>query len=137
MAHTTAERGTEVRILSAVPTFLAEDVAATARWYVDNLGFTLAGNVPKNPPYVYASLMRDGAEIMLLSLAEYRKPDLSSLRPEGLWDAYFRMRGVNALYQQVKGEPFIKMKLKQQPYSDWEFEVCDPNGYVIVFGGEY
>jgi hypothetical protein len=29
------------------------------------------------------------------------------------------------------------MKLKQQPYSDWEFEVCDPNGYVVVFGGEY
>ena len=50
MAHTTAERGTEVRILSAVPTFLAEDVAATARWYVDNLGFTIAGNFPKIPP---------------------------------------------------------------------------------------
>jgi len=72
MVHTTAEHGTEVRILSAVPTFLAEDVAATARWYVDNLGFTLAGNFPKSPPYAYASLMRDGAEIMLLSLADYR-----------------------------------------------------------------
>jgi hypothetical protein len=34
MAHTTAERGTEVRMLSAVPTFLAEDVAETTRWYV-------------------------------------------------------------------------------------------------------
>jgi hypothetical protein len=32
------------------PTFLAEDVAATARWYVDNLGFTIAGNFPKSPP---------------------------------------------------------------------------------------
>ena len=137
MTHTTADRGIATRILSAVPTFLAEDVDATARWYVEHLGFTLAGSFPANPPYAYASIMRDGAEIMLLSLADYRKPDLSALRPEGLWDAYLRMRGVNALYQEVKGEPFIKMKLKQQPYSDWEFEVCDPNGYVIVFGGEY
>ena len=24
---------------------------------------------------------------------------------------------------------------KQQPYGDWEFEVRDPNGYVLVFSG--
>jgi len=28
------------------------------------------------------------------------------------------------------------MPLKQQPYGDWEFEVRDANGYVLVFGGE-
>jgi len=28
------------------------------------------------------------------------------------------------------------MPLKQQPYGDWEFELRDPNGYVLVFGGE-
>jgi hypothetical protein len=27
------------------------------------------------------------------------------------------------------------MLLKQQRYGDWEFEVRDPNGYVLVFGG--
>jgi len=28
------------------------------------------------------------------------------------------------------------MPLKQQPYGDWEFELRDPNGYVLVFGAE-
>jgi hypothetical protein len=23
--------------------------------------------------------------------------------------------------------------LRKQPYGDWEFEVRDPNGYVLVF----
>ena len=24
----------------------------------------------------------------------------------------------------------------RQPYGDWEFEVIDPSGYVLVFGGD-
>ncbi len=121
---------------SAVPTFLVPDIAATARWYVNELGFTLAGNVPPQEPYVYASLMRDGAELMLLNLADYQKPDLSARRPSGLWDAYFRMSGVAALYETVKGKPFVTMELTRQSYGDLEFELRDPNGYILVFGGD-
>ena len=136
MTETAAAIRAETHIYAAVPTFLVPDVAATARWYSEHLGFRTAGTFPKQEPYAYASLQRDAAEIMLLSLAGYKKPDLSGRRPEGLWDAYLRMRGVHALYEAVRGEPFVKMPLKQQPYGDWEFEVRDPNGYVLVFGGE-
>jgi catechol 2,3-dioxygenase-like lactoylglutathione lyase family enzyme len=125
-----------VHVWSAVPTFLAADVAATARWYAEHLGFRIAGHVPDREPYVYASLQRDEAEIMLLSLPDYRKPDLSSLRPSGLWDAYFRLAGVGSLYEGVRGKSFVKMPLRKQRYGDWEFEVFDPNGYVLTFGGD-
>jgi hypothetical protein len=70
-----------------VPTFLVDDVGSTARWYAEQLGFRTAGVVPPHEPYVYASLQRDGAELMLLRLAGYRKPDLAPSRPEGVWDA--------------------------------------------------
>ncbi len=126
----------ETRIRSAVPTFLVSDVAGTSRWYVEHLSFSLAGAVPKQEPFVYASLQRDGAEIMLLSLAGYRKPDVSRLRREGVWDAYIRVQGIRPLYESVRGQAFVQMPLKQQPYGDWEFEVRDPNGYVLVFGGD-
>lgn len=72
---------------------------------------------------------------MLLRLDGYEKPDLARSRPGGSWDAYFRMRGVKALYERVRGRVVIRMPLKKQTYGDWEFEVKDPNGYVIVFGG--
>jgi uncharacterized glyoxalase superfamily protein PhnB len=136
MTDTPTALRVDIQIKAAVPTFLVADVAGTARWYSEHLGFRTAGTFPKQEPYAYASLQRDGAEIMLLSLAGYEKPDLSARRPQGLWDAYVRMRGVHALYDALRGHAFVQMPLKQQPYGDWEFEVRDPNGYVLVFGGE-
>ena len=136
MAVHSAGADATVRIGSAVPTFLVADVAATARWYAEHLGFRTAGHVPAHEPYVYASLHRGGAEIMLLNLSGYRKPDLTSLRPAGLWDAYVRMDGVQALYETIRDQSFVRMPLKKQSYGDWEFEVRDPNGYVLVFGGD-
>jgi uncharacterized glyoxalase superfamily protein PhnB len=126
-----------IAIRSAVPTFLVADVSSTARWYATNLEFHTAGVVPDHEPYAYASLQRGQAEIMLLALADYQKPDLSARRPSGLWDAYIRADGVHKLYQTVEGQHFIRMPLTHEPYGDWEFEVRDPNGYVLVFGGGY
>lgn len=133
---TSVREATAIRIQSAVPTFLVPDIAATARWYESELGFTLAGQFPAQPPYVYASLQRDGGELMLLDLANYQKPNLSAQRPAGLWDAYFRIHGVRAFYETVKDKPFVKSQLTARPYGDLEFELRDPNGYVLVFGGD-
>jgi catechol 2,3-dioxygenase-like lactoylglutathione lyase family enzyme len=124
-----------IHIKAAVPTFVVDDVGRTARWYAEHLGFHIAGAFPGSEPYAYASLQRDGAEIMLLRLEGYQKPDLAAQRPEGVWDAYVRMHGVHAFWAVVRGEPFIRTPLKQQPYGDWEFEVRDPNGYILVFSG--
>jgi catechol 2,3-dioxygenase-like lactoylglutathione lyase family enzyme len=135
MTHATARRSTDITIHSATPTFLVSDVAATVDWYAANLGFHKTGSLPKQPPYVYASLMRGPVEIMLLSLEGYEKPDLRARRPVGLWDAYIRVDGATALYETVEGKSFVQQPLRRQPYGDWEFEVRDPNGYVLVFGG--
>jgi len=43
------------------------------------------------------------------------------------------MRGVKELYNEVKDKLEIMMPLRKQPYGDWEFEVKDPNGYILVF----
>jgi uncharacterized glyoxalase superfamily protein PhnB len=135
MSDPPADAAVTVAIRSAVPTFLVSDVGATARWYANELGFAVAGTFPDQEPFAYASVQRGGAEIMLLALENYRKPDLRARRPEGVWDAYVRMDGVRALFEALRSQPFIQAPLKHQPYGDWEFEVRDPNGYVLVFGG--
>jgi len=33
----------------------------------------------------------------------------------------------------VRDRVEILMPLQKQPYGDWEFEIKDPNGYVLVF----
>ncbi len=73
MTDTSTAIHADIQIKAAVPTFLVSDVASTARWYSEHLGFRTAGTFPPQEPYAYG---------------------------------------------------------------DWEFEVRDPNGYVLMFGGE-
>lgn len=126
----------ETRLRSSVPALLVRDVDETAAWFAANLGFRTVGIFPPQPPSVWASLQRDDAEIMLQRLEGYEKPDLYTQRPGGVWHVYIRAVGLHGLYESVRQQPFIKAPLRRQPYGDWEFEVEDPNGYVLVFGGD-
>ena len=120
------------KFIRAVPTFLVPDVGATINWYEQELGFT-SYPFPEKPPHVFASVCRNGIEIMFQLLRGYEKPDLHRLRDGGVWDAYLRMEGVKEFYEAIKDRVEIKLSLRQQPYGDWEFEVKDPNGYILVF----
>ena len=117
---------------SIAPVFLVGDVGATIEWYQTKLGFR-SNPFPSTEPYVFAILFRDHIEIMLQRLEEYQKPDDYTRRNGGVWDAYIRTSGLKELYYAVKDEVTIVQPLRQQPYGAWEFEVRDPNGYLLVF----
>lgn len=117
---------------AAAPCFPVSDVGETMRWYQEHLGFMLYP-FPDHEPYVFGIMVRDNIEIMLQRVPGYVKPDLYSRRPGGVWDAYVRMKGVKQLYEEVRDRVEILLPLRKQPYGDWEFEVKDLNGYVLVF----
>lgn len=119
-------------LYAAAPCFAVADVGATVRWYEEKLGFT-SDPFPENEPYVFAILFRDGVEIMLQRIEGYTKPDLYARRGGGVWDAYLRVVGVKEFYESVRELVTPIQPLRQQPYGAWEFEVKDPNGYVLVF----
>jgi uncharacterized glyoxalase superfamily protein PhnB len=131
-----SEHPRDIRMRSSAPVFLVADVNATAAWYAQHLGFETTGIFPPHPPAAWASLQRGGAEIMLQGLPGYRKSDVYEQRDGGVWNVYVRMNGVRQLFESVKHESFVRQQLCKQPYGDWEFEIVDPNGYVIVFGGD-
>jgi uncharacterized glyoxalase superfamily protein PhnB len=120
-----------MRRRSAVPTFLVHDVGSTAEWYAPELGFSYS-TFPKEAPFAYASLQRDGAEIMLLRQDGYRKPEV--VRATGAWDCYIRLDGVHELWDRVREKPFVAKPLAKQVYGDTEVELRDPKGYRLVFG---
>jgi len=121
---------------TAVPCFPVADISATIQWYEEQLGFIGDPFPPNCEPYVFAILRRDNVEIFLQRLEDYQKPDLYNSRPGGVWDAYFRIEGIRDLYESVREEATIVQPLRQQPYGNWEFEVKDPNGYILVFSEE-
>jgi uncharacterized glyoxalase superfamily protein PhnB len=114
------------------PTFPVADVDGTIRWYETHFGFT-SYPFPEKPPYAFASVRHGDVEIMFQRTEGYQKPDLYHLRDTGVWDGYIRMEGVKELYEAVKDKVGIKLPLQKQGYGDWEFEVIDPNGYILVF----
>lgn len=122
---------TTLRALAAV--FPVEDVGSTIRWYEANLGF---GSVthPPHEPYEWASMGRDGVEIMLQRVREYSKPDLYSMREGGVWDVYIRIEGIQDFFESVRENVDVISPLTRLDYGCIEFEVLDPNGYVLVFG---
>ena len=117
---------------SVAPCFPVADISATIRWYEEQLGFT-GDPFPPSEPHVFAILHRDNIEIMLQRVEGYAKPDLYNSRSGGVWDAYFRVEGVKDLFDSVREEAMIVQPLRKQPYGNWEFEVKDPNGYILVF----
>ena len=82
---------------------------------------------------MFAIVCRNQVEIMFQRIEDYQKADLYHLRGGGVWDAYIRMEGVKEFYEAVKDKIEIRMPLRKQGYGDWEFEVKDPNGYILVF----
>ena len=123
------------KLISSVPCFPVADVGATIRWYEDHLAFR-GDPFPASEPYVFGILFRDHAEIMLQRLEGYEKPDLYSQRSGGIWDAYIRMDGLREFYESVRERVNVIRHLERMPYSQWEFEVRDLNGYVLVFSEE-
>ncbi|HEY0763414.1 MAG TPA: VOC family protein [Pyrinomonadaceae bacterium] len=117
---------------SVAVVFSVNDISATIRWYEEQLGFT-GDPFPFSEPYVFAILRRDDVEIMLQRIVGFEKPNLYDQRSGGVWDAYFRVEGVKELYESVKDKTTIVQSLRRQPYGNWEFEVRDPNGYLLVF----
>ena len=123
----------------AVPVLQVANVETSLRWYVDVLGFK-PDAFPSSPPYSFAILRRDGAEIMLQCAEEPRVAHSAERRfdPEFLWSVYIRVAGTAVL--DVAAAVEKKAQLLRGPermfYGLVEFEVCDPDGYRVCVGGE-
>lgn len=123
---------TAPRLQSIAPSFLVDDVGFTARWYREHLGFSIDA-FPEREPWVFAILILDGVEIMLQRLAGHvHQSDVKRREPPG-WDAYIRMAGVRALHAKLGPKGLVTTPLTERAYADTEFEVTDPNGYILVF----
>jgi catechol 2,3-dioxygenase-like lactoylglutathione lyase family enzyme len=121
------------KFIFAATAFLVSDVGVTARWYRDVLGFEF-NTFPDAEPFEWASVRRGNVEIMLQRSEGYEKPDLDSLRPGGVWNAYIYITGVDELFEAIKDRAEVRRLPADQPYQLREFEIADPNGYVLVFG---
>ena len=112
---------------ATVPVLQVSNVAASMRWYRDVLGFD-GSAFPKEEPYAFALLCRDGSEIMLQSS---RDAPVS----HG-WAVYIRVTSneLLELAAHVRARAPLSREPERMPYRDVEFSVADPDGHEIVLG---
>lgn len=127
-----ADGGAQLR--GATPVFLVGDIAKTMEWYRTKLGFD-GEAIPPKPPHDFCILRRDDVTIFLQQLTGYRHRDHYDEREGGVWAAYLETNDVQSLYESLKNVSGVTIvqPLRHQPYGQWEFEVRDVDGRVLVF----
>jgi predicted enzyme related to lactoylglutathione lyase len=115
--------------LSAVPIFAVDDVAATARWYEEILGwtttFTWPGPDSGEAPW-YAGVYDGDVGFHLNS------SDPEAGRPG---KAYLFVRGVDALAEAIQARGGkLSVEPKSYDYGMRDFSIHDPAGNQITFG---
>jgi len=130
-AGSTTGRG---KLQDATPVFLVGDIAKTMEWYKTKLGFE-GEAIPPKPPHNFCILRKDAVTIFLQQLTGYRHRDHYDEREGGVWAAYIETNDVRGFYEALKNVPGVKIvkPLHHEPYDQWEFEVRDPDGHVLVF----
>ncbi len=119
------------KVEGAIAVLGVADVERSVAWYGQVLGFE-AQCFPQQPPYVFAILTRDRAEVMLQRVA----PNASGPVDPKVWSLYLRLSGAELLqlHARVASSTQVLVGPWRKPYGDAEFEIADPDGHRIVLG---
>lgn len=120
---------------SIAPYFIVDDVAATANYYRDALGFKyerLWGDPPR-----FCMVYRSGIIIMLSQLdgSGLMRPNSQADPEQPAWDAYVWVDDADALLAEFRSRGVtIARDICNQPYGNRDFDIEDCNGYRLCFG---
>lgn len=112
---------------------LASDLRKSIAYWNEKLGFAIHGTF-LDPP-VFAIMERDRNYAMLKQAAPGDPIVPYWQRSEGLWNAYFWVDAVDALFEELgKRGATIDYGICDQPYGVREFAVQDPDRQTVGFG---
>jgi uncharacterized glyoxalase superfamily protein PhnB len=121
------------RLTHSAPVLFVRDVCVAAEHYRDAMGFSF-GKIWGDPPS-FVILARDSMHVMLKQIDDHTRIAPRREVSAGLWDMYFWVDDVEALYQEfVNRQAKIDYALCDQPYGCREFGTQDIDGHDIGFG---
>ena len=120
--------------MKLTPVLIVEEIEKSLPFWMERMGFKKTVEVPEGDRLGFAILVRDGAEIMLQTVASVRK-DEPRFAPDGA-------SRVTALFIEVDDFDDVKQRLAGYPitlaerntfYGMREIGVFEPSGNVVVF----
>ncbi len=118
-------------IASITPILCVRDVAASAAWWRDGIGFEIAF-LYGDPPF-YGSVLRDGLAVHLRHVGRPNFAEIAA-REESLIALTVEVTDADAMFAELTGQGVeIVQPLIDQPWGGREFQVRDPDGNRIGF----
>ncbi len=128
------------------PNLMVQDVARTAAYYQETLGFSFvmgipeaggepAGSLSPRVPLAFAIMKSGGVEVFLQSRKSLTSelPVFSGQKIGGTLTLYIECDDLDERYARLaESAPFLK-DLHETPYGMREFHIQDLNGYILAF----
>lgn len=124
-----------VAFKAVTPNLIVRDVALSAAFNCDVLGFSVKQTVPAQPPFAFVWLERGDVPVFLNDAAAVARelPAMATPVFGGTATLFVVVEGVDALHAAVAPHTTLVMSLRTQPYGMREFAVQDPDGHLITF----
>lgn len=113
-----------------VPILRVADLQRAVEFYTNILGFSVAWQAV-NDGGGDNVMLQAGATSLLLSTGAHLGD-----KPQFTGTLYFNMTGVEEFFASIKEEVEIVWPLETMDYSQREFGIRDPDGYILAFAEE-
>lgn len=123
------------KLESLSPNLISDSVNASVDFYTKFLGFKLVASVPETGTFGWAMVERDGVTVMFQSLKSLQEdmPSLKLDKKGSIGTFFIKMKGIEDLYESLKGKVEIALEWRVTFYGMKEFGIKDPDGYYMVF----
>ena len=123
--------------MKLTPVLMVEEIEKSLPFWVDRMGFTKTVDVPEGGRLGFVILVRDGAEIMMQSIASVLK-DQPQFAPKG--DAnnvglFVEVEDFADALRRLDGYP-VTMPERTTFYGMREIGVYEPGGHIVVFAAK-
>ena len=115
------------------PVLVVRDLAISLPYWRDRMGFDVIGAF-KDPP-ILVFMARCGIQFMLRETGGDPIPGTNRAWVGTAWDAHVWVDDADALHAEMEARGATVSDLRDTFYDNREFEVTDPDGYLIAFGG--
>jgi uncharacterized glyoxalase superfamily protein PhnB len=113
---------------------IVEKVESSLAFWVDRMGFQKTVDVPDGDGLAFAILEKDGAEVMLQSLASVQRDEPKFATPAHA-SLFVEVADLEDVKKRLDGYP-IAMEERTTFYGMKEVGVFEPGGHTIVFAAK-
>jgi uncharacterized glyoxalase superfamily protein PhnB len=120
--------------MKITPVLIVEALEKSLPFWVDRMGFTKTVEVPEGDRLGFAILVRDGAELMLQSVASVSKdtPQFAPKAGANNVGIFIEVEDFADILKRLEGYP-IAMAERTTFYGMREVGVQEPSGHTVVF----